>query len=227
MPDKTILVVSPFRDQVKEALEKGRQAQAPVEIQGDAIVNRPGRGQAKPVAGWRRRDGLRLQYHRGRQGQEGGEDGQGNAGLRGSHLDFRRRRHRRGHQDRNPGDLSTEKTAKQTAQYIQEDVNQGVQRAFQASLKEKQFDPLREYLRQLEAVAKGKTLPSAAKSPPRNSRSPEVRGPAGIASLEPAEKSPRVPAAKQGRAARFPAPSRSSLLRAADSRRRLILSGRS
>ena len=41
----------------------------------------------------------------------------------------------------------TEKTAKQTAQYIQEDVNQGVQRAFQASLAQKQFDPLREYLR--------------------------------------------------------------------------------
>ncbi len=51
-----------------------------------------------------------------------------------------------------------EKTAKKISEYISQDVNQGIQRVFQASLKQKQFEPLGEYLRQLEAVPKGKTV---------------------------------------------------------------------
>ena len=160
MPDKTTLVVSPFRDQVEEALEKGA-GKRKLQLKSKSLQSLIGRADAQQSL-WLAAVGTMVYDFnttvtvvKGKKVAKTTKETLVSAGVTsisggvtvgdGIKTEIR-------------VTCPSEKTAKQTAQYIQQDVNEGVQRAFQASLKQKQFDPLREYLRQLEAIAKDKEV---------------------------------------------------------------------
>lgn len=54
--------------------------------------------------------------------------------------------------------VKDDKRAKQVAEFVQMDLRDGVERAWKAAIMEKQYDPLREYLRSLATEAKGKKV---------------------------------------------------------------------